>query len=124
MVADQSQAGDTRLVVALQKPSDLFAGASNTDLLSVVSTTSNSAVLGLYTCGGTCGTGTVVWTLDTAPASDPYLNVVAGAAFKGSNGDNLAFAGLDTSNDGGKWVSVYKGTAGGQNQYAVVSLTQ
>ena len=120
----QAVAAGSSLDMSLMTPGDLFPGAPSNDLLSVVSTTSSSAVLGLYTCGSTCGTSSVTWTLDTAHAANPYLSVVAGGAFAGSTGDNLGFSGLNTSSTGGKWVSVYRGLANGQAYYAVVALTQ
>ena len=110
---------------ALFNLSGQAASNAANDMVGVVSTTSNSVVLGLFTCGSTCGTSAVSWSLDTADAPNPYISVVAGAAFAGSTGDNLAFTSLNADASGGDWVTVYSATqAGGQTYYALIAQTQ
>ena len=117
--------GSDPLLMTQATAATLFPGAPSTDELGVVSTTSNSVVLGLFSCGNSCGSTNVTWSLDTATAANPYISVVAGAAFKGSNGDNLAFTALNADSSGGDWVTVYTAQANnGQTYYALIAQTQ
>lgn len=82
------------------------------DVWQVVSENSSSAVLGAYTTAG--------GSLDTSVSSNPYLSVVLGGAFKGSNASSLGFGGLKTNDK----ATVYDVVSGGQTYYAVIDQGQ
>ena len=103
--------------MALVTPQAYFNNQNipTTDHWAVVSTTSSSVVIGLYNSSNTIDTvgGTI---------PNPYVSIVAGAAFAGSTGDNLGFSGLNAGSTDN--VSLWSANVNGQNYYAVVALTQ
>lgn len=103
--------------MTLDTPQTFFPSAPSTDTLAVVSTTSGSTVLGLYNSSG---------NIDTVTSTNPYVSIVAGNAFKASNGNSIGFGGLSTGSS--KNVAVYQATVtangASQNYYAVVAMQQ
>lgn len=103
--------------MTLETPQAYFNNSNipTTDHWAVVSTTSSSVVIGLYNSSN---------NIDTVGGQipNPYVSVVAGAAFAGSTGDNLGFSGLNSGSTDN--VSLWQANINGQNYYAVVALTQ
>jgi len=119
------QASPVQMSQVMPGTAGFFPNAPSTDMMGVVSTSSNSVVLGLFTCGSTCTSSSPTWSLDTANSNgNPYISVVAGTAFEGSTGDNIAFTSLNSSSTGGDWVTLYSAQASGQTYYAVIAQTQ
>lgn len=111
------------LAMSVVTPAQAFNIASNNssynDTWEIVSASSSSVVLGAYitTTSGT----TTTTTLDTSVnGGNPYISIVVGGAFKGSDGASLGFGGVDTGHAATLYVAPYSS----QNYYAVIDQGQ